>query len=172
MQKNYNKILIILSAKLLIGTLHIFRAIVAGGFSVAWMVGEDVGAQGRGVEMEIDLGGGDGFMAEHLLDGTQIGSPLEQMGGKGVAQSMGRNGALDSGLLGEPTHYLKDPLACEPATAPVEKQDILVARLDLEPRSVIHPYLDLLEGTIRDGDYALLVSLAGDREKSLMRIYT
>ena len=48
------------------------------------MVGEDVGAEGGGVEVDIDLGGGYRFMTEHLLDGAEIGSAFEQMGGERV----------------------------------------------------------------------------------------
>lgn len=46
------------------------------------MIFEDVGAEGGGVEVNVDLGGGDGFVAEHLLDGAEIGSTLEKMGGE------------------------------------------------------------------------------------------
>ena len=37
----------------------------------------------------INLGRGDIGMAQHFLDRPQIGPALEQMSGKGVAQSMG-----------------------------------------------------------------------------------
>ena len=55
------------------------------------MILEDVGAEGGGVEVDVDLSGGDGFVAEHLLDGTEIGSTLEQMGGERVAEGVGRD---------------------------------------------------------------------------------
>ena len=34
------------------------------------------------VEMGINLGGGDGFMSQHFLDGPQIGTTFDQMGSK------------------------------------------------------------------------------------------
>lgn len=42
---------------------------------VAGMVEEDLGAEQGGVEVEVDFGGGDGFVAEHLLDGAEVGAP-------------------------------------------------------------------------------------------------
>lgn len=47
--------------------------------NVARMAGEDVAPQERRVDVEINLGGGNALMAEHLLDGSQIGAPFEQM---------------------------------------------------------------------------------------------
>ncbi len=43
--------------------------------NVARMAGEDVAPQERRVDVEINLGGGNALMAEHLLDGSQIGAP-------------------------------------------------------------------------------------------------
>ena len=61
------------------------------------MAGEELGAESGSVEMEIDFRGGYGFMAEHLLYGPQIRTPLQQMSGEGMAQSMGRDGLVDTG---------------------------------------------------------------------------
>lgn len=49
------------------------------------MILEDVGAEGGGIEVDVDLGGGDGFVAKHLLDCTEVGPTLEKMGGERVA---------------------------------------------------------------------------------------
>ena len=46
------------------------------------MIHEYVAAQGGGIEMDIDLGGGDGFVTEHLLYGSQIGATFKEMRGK------------------------------------------------------------------------------------------
>ena len=47
----------------------------------------------------VDLGGGDIRVAQHFLDGAQIRTVLQQVGGKGVAQRMGSNVLLDPRLL-------------------------------------------------------------------------
>ena len=36
------------------------------------------------VQMCIDFGGGDAFVAEHFLDGAKVGTALNEMGGKGM----------------------------------------------------------------------------------------
>ena len=41
-------------------------------------------------DMGIDLGGAQIFMTQKLLDAPQIGTGIQQMCGKGVAQFMGR----------------------------------------------------------------------------------
>ena len=51
---------------------------------VAGMVFQDFLAQMAAVQMHVDFGGADVFVAEHGLDGAEVGSALEQMGGKGV----------------------------------------------------------------------------------------
>jgi hypothetical protein len=38
------------------------------------------------IYMGVDLGGADVHVPEHRLDEPEIGPPLQQMGGKGVAQ--------------------------------------------------------------------------------------
>ena len=46
-------------------------------FEIAGVVGEDFLAQAGGVDVEVDFGGGYGFMAEHLLDCAEVGAAFE-----------------------------------------------------------------------------------------------
>lgn len=48
------------------------------------------------VDMGVNLCGGYVGMAEHYLNCTQIGTARQQVGGKGVAQHVGRDGFIDS----------------------------------------------------------------------------
>ncbi len=41
------------------------------------MVGEDGGLPGGGVDVGVDLGGEDGFVAEHFLDDAEVGAALD-----------------------------------------------------------------------------------------------
>ena len=50
--------------------------------------------------MGVNLGGGYRGVAEHDLDAANVCSVQEQVGGKGVAQGMGRNILDDAGLQG------------------------------------------------------------------------
>ncbi len=46
---------------------------------VAGVAGKDVAAQEGGVDVQVDFGCGYAFVAEHLLDSTQIGPSFKQM---------------------------------------------------------------------------------------------
>lgn len=135
------------------------------------MILEDVGAEGGGVEVDVDLSGGDGFVAEHLLDGTEIGSTLEQMGGERVAEGVGRDSLAYSGSLGQSLDYLECTLTCEPTSTAIEKQDVLVTGLHFHAGTVLEPRCDLLDGGFRHGHYPLLVPLATHHQETLGRVY-
>lgn len=66
----------------------------------AGMVLKDGGLPGAGVDVGIDLGGEDGLVAEHLLDNAEIGAVLNEVGGKGVAESVWRDFLGDAGNEG------------------------------------------------------------------------
>lgn len=67
---------------------------------VAGMVLQDFLAQMAAVQMHVDFGGADVFVAEHGLDGAEVGSALEQMGGKAVAEGVGADVLGDAGAAG------------------------------------------------------------------------
>lgn len=91
---------------------------------VSGMEGEDVLAERRAVEMDIDLRGRDAFMAQHLLDGTEVGASFKKVGGERVAQCVGRYVFPDSRSFSEILDYLKDSNPCELPSAAVEEKDI------------------------------------------------
>ena len=68
------------------------------------------------------LCGGDIRMAQHLLDGAQIRPVLQQMGGKGVAEGMGRDVLLDPCLFPVIFHDLPEALAAHEAAAAVDEK--------------------------------------------------
>ena len=53
------------------------------------------------VDVGVELGGAYAFVAEHGLYGTEVGTALEEVGGKGVAQGVGGDGACDAGTGGQ-----------------------------------------------------------------------
>ena len=63
---------------------------------VAGVVLEDLVTQAAAVDVDIDLGGSDALVAQHLLDGTQVGSTFEQMGRKTVSQGVGTDDLADA----------------------------------------------------------------------------
>ena len=64
------------------------------------MVLDECGAEEFAVDVGVDFGGGDG-VAEHFLDGAEVGTAFDEMGGEGVAEGMGGNGFFDAGFFGE-----------------------------------------------------------------------
>ena len=55
---------------------------------VSWVMLQNLFSQMRAVYMHIDFRCADVFVPEHGLDGSEVGSPLQQMGGKTVSESM------------------------------------------------------------------------------------
>ena len=70
----------------------------------------------------INLGGRDVRMAQHLLNGAQIRPVLQQVGGEGVAQGVGRDVLFNLRLLLIVLDDLPEPLAAHALAAHVHKQ--------------------------------------------------
>jgi len=49
------------------------------------------------LDMGVDLCGSDAGMAQHHLDGSQIRSMIQEVGGEGMPQHMGRDGLINAG---------------------------------------------------------------------------
>lgn len=57
--------------------------------TIARVVHQYLFAQSGAVDVQVYLGGGNGFVTEHLLNGTQVGSAFKQVCGKRVTQGVG-----------------------------------------------------------------------------------
>src|SRR5580700_8746939 len=75
------------------------------------------------VEVGIDLGGGDAFVAEHFLNGTKIGAAFDEVGGEGMAKGMRGDVLGNPGLFYEVFKQQKDHDAAKAAAAAVEEED-------------------------------------------------
>ena len=60
---------------------------------------DDFTTQAASVYMGINLGRTDTFMSQHALNGTEIGTSLQQVGGERMAEGMGAD------VLGEPDGF-------------------------------------------------------------------
>ena len=65
------------------------------------MVLDEGGAEEFAVDVGVDLGGGRSIKTEHFLDGAEVGTAFDEMGGEGVAEGMGRNGFFNAGFFGQ-----------------------------------------------------------------------
>lgn len=71
---------------------------------ITWMTEQYLFAQMGCVHVHVYLRRGKALVSEHVLYGTQIGTSLEQMCGKTVAEGVGRNLLLYAGLGGIPLY--------------------------------------------------------------------
>ena len=138
---------------------------------VAGVVLEDFVAQAGAVDVDVDLGRGDALVAQHLLDGTQVGTALEQVGGEAVAQGVRTDDLADTGQLAQLLDDVENHLTREHRSTTVQEQDVLATLLDhLAGTGLLQVEADLLDGDRRNRHQSLLVALALDRDIALVDI--
>ena len=81
--------------------------------------------------MGVDFGGEDGFVAQHLLHDAEVCAVFNQMGGKRVAEGVGRDLLMDSGHHGLVLHQFEDRYPAERFPELVQEQDVLEAMFDV-----------------------------------------
>src|SRR5437868_1766082 len=87
------------------------------------------------IDVRVDLRGRDVDVAEHLLDGAQVSTALEQVRRERMAQRVGRNRLLDTGAVDVSAQDLPGAHPRERLTARVEKQNSLPRSfLETRPR--------------------------------------
>ena len=125
------------------------------------------------VEMGIDLGSRDAFMAEHFLDGAEVGAAFYEVSGKGMPEGMRGNIFGDAGLTDQVFQEEEDHDPREPATAAVEEKDIFMTRLD---RNVDADFLlvdpDVFDGGGPDRHQSFLVPLADYPDIAYVQVKT
>ena len=89
--------------------------------------------------MHINLCSRDAFMPQHLLDGPDVRPVFQQVGGKGVAKSMGAYIFTYAGFLRLPFHNGKDHGPGEPAAISIQKQRVFIAFSGILVRSHLVP---------------------------------
>lgn len=121
-------------------------------------------AQRGHVHVRIYLCSGYVFVSEHLLDGSQAGSSLQQGCGEGVAQGVWRDCLLDARVSCRVLYHYQYHGAREVCSASVQKHILLFTGLDVHDVTVVHPVFYFLQGVVRDGDEAFLATLADDAQ--------
>ena len=90
------------------------------------MMRQDGGLPGGGIDVGVDLGREDGFVAEHLLDDPQVGPAFDQVGGEGMTESVRRNLLVDARGHRPFLHEVEDGYAAERTAEMVQEKDVLV----------------------------------------------
>ena len=96
------------------------------------MEGGDGVAEGVAGEVGVDFGGGNAFVAKHLLHGAEVGSVFDQLGGEGVTQRVGTHMFLYTRLGDSLLEKHEDKVAREMAPTTVEEDIFFLAGLDLD----------------------------------------
>ena len=119
--------------------------------------------------MGVDLSGGDVLVAEHVLDYTEIGAVLYQVGGEGVAEGVRRDFLMDAGKHGLTLHDCEHRDTAERFAKAVQKQGVIkLGGRQIRSDSQLVP--DRGRGHLPHRDYTLLIALADDPDKGLVKV--
>ena len=132
------------------------------------VVGQDGGLPGGGVDVGVDLGGEDGFVAEHFLDDAEVRPAFDEVGGEGMAESVRGNLLVDARGHRLVFHDVEDVHPAEGFSGLVQEQDVLKgAGGRLRTCRKVVP--NGVGGHLPEGDDALLVALAYDIDEALVQ---
>ena len=120
--------------------------------------------------MGVDFGGSDALVPEQCLYDAQVGTSLEQCGGEGVAQGVGRDVFLDACFCSLSLNHDENHGACEVGTPPVEKHVVFFSRLDTHLVAHLKPQVQLVQSTVGDGHEALFLSLSHDAQELVFAV--
>lgn len=118
---------------------HAFSTLFRLLFHVAWVVVENLFAQGGRVDMRIDFGCSNVLMTEHRLNGTQVCPTLQQRRSETMAQGVGRNGLLDASFLSLSLDHDEYHRASEMMTTAIEEHKVFLSGFDIKVNTVRKP---------------------------------
>lgn len=118
---------------------HAFGALFPLLFHIAWVVIENLFAQGGRVDMRIDFGRSNVFMTEHRLNATQVCPTLQQCRSETMAQGVGRNGLLDACFFSLSLDHDEYHRAGEVMTTAIEEHKVFLSGFDIKVNTVGKP---------------------------------
>jgi len=65
-------------------------------FFVTWMVFNDFTTQSVAVDVCVNFSRSDAFMPQHALNGSEVGTPFQQMRGEGMSECVRADGFLQA----------------------------------------------------------------------------
>ena len=92
---------------------------------VVGVVGEDGFLPGGGFDVGVDFGREDALVAEHFLDDAEVGAVFDHVGGKGMAEGVGRDFLVDAGEDGLALDHVENRSAREMAAVFVEENSVV-----------------------------------------------
>ena len=118
------------------------------------------------VDVGVDLGGGDVRMAKHELDGSQVGTMGQEVGGKGVTQDVRGYGFADAGRSCRLLDDLPETESGHGPASVTDKKGIAASALEDQRSCCPEVLLDDILGRYAKGDEPLLVALADHPDKT------
>lgn len=123
------------------------------------------------VDVHVDLSGGYGLVAEHCLNGSQIGPTFEQAGGETMAESVGTDGLLYSSQFHQLLYHVEHHDARQVLLAQTADEHVVfVAGFDVYKVPVVEIETEFVDGTVGDGDEPLFGAFAEHLEKAFVGI--
>ena len=113
-----------------------------------------------GTDEGVNLRGRDIRMAQHDLNGTQIGPSFKKMGGEGVAQGVGRNRFGNTGLSGIAADDLPESLAGQGPAPTVQENPVGASAFKQGFPSLFQIDSETRSGLRTNGDQPFLGTLA------------
>lgn len=128
-------------------------------------------------DVGVDLGGGDVGVAEHGLDGAEVGAVHEEVGGEAVAEGVGGDVLCDASFAGVFLDDTFDGAGSEAAEVAGSVEFALVFAVVEEKRGEgisagIEVILDALGGGFGDENGAVFLTFAADDELAAVEVDT
>ena len=102
-------------------------------------------------------------MSQHALDGPEVGPALQQMGGKGVTESMRTYRFVNSRHRSKILYNIKDHDPGQGTASSYAKEEIgLRSRFDIDMASVRQVEVYLMDSPVRDGNQTLFAAFTGN----------
>src|ERR1700739_4207693 len=118
----------------------------------------------------VDLGGGQIAVTEQHLHHAQVGAVVEQMGGKGVPQSVRREFLADAGLARVTLDDVPEGLARHAIATPGREQVVgLALEQDLAARAA-REFLERAHRLLAERNQPLAIALAEDPDDALVEV--
>ena len=122
-------------------------------------------------EVSVYLSGGEAFMTQHLLHGTEVSTILHQFGCKAVAQTVGRDVLVETRLFDSFLDELENRNAREVVAAKIEEYIFFLAWLRCELAAEgVDIVVEQMQRMAVDGYPTFLIALADNLEHFLFKI--
>lgn len=118
------------------------------------------------IDVGVDLGSGDVGMAKHELDGSQVSTMGQEVGGKGVTQHVRGDGFPDAGRSCRLLDDLPETESGHGAAPVADKKGVTAPSFEDQRSCCPDVLLDDVPGRYAKGDEPLLVALADHPDKT------